>query len=188
MARAQGRPSAPHIWYPARRCPGGSGPARSGLSQPGPPAPHRVDLAAFLPAPARRPGAELIQPVAWMPLGPNHDLRRQFAGFIFISAAPPRAGEPALCLLPVQPPPRPPGCRVDSPFSSLFLPWAPPAPSPLLVPGAWVVARAGAGGGGLGTCSWGPVWRHLSELSLTPHTWSPAPCQGHRHWPGRSCP
>lgn len=113
----------------ARRCPGGSGPARSGLSQPGPPAPHRVDLAAFLPAPARRPGAELIQPVAWMPLGPNHDLRRQFAGFIFISAAPPRAGEPALCLLPVQPPPRPPGCRVDSPFSSLFLPWAPPAPS-----------------------------------------------------------
>lgn len=38
-----------------------------------------------------------------------------------------------------------------------------------------------------GTCFLGPVRGHFSELSLTPHTWS-APCLGHRHWPGCSCP
>lgn len=74
--------------------------------------------------------AELILLVAWMPLGPNHDLRRQFWGFIFISAAPP--------LFPVQPPPCTPAVG-----------WAAPACG-LLSPGSGQPLSESAEAGGVG--------------------------------------
>lgn len=78
-----------------------------------------VGLAAGSPLSqlARWQCAELLMPVAWMPLGPNHDLRRQFWGFIYIcSPSPLPCGAPALPQVVGEQP---------LPVSPLSWPWAP---------------------------------------------------------------
>lgn len=191
----------PQHLVPGQTLPRWQGPRQvSARASPAPPALHGLDLAAG------------SQPVAWMPLGPATPSggNSGFYFWFYFYLRSPSQGQ-RTC-----PPPAPCGASPltprlgdGSPFSSspLFLPWAPPSksgggsagacapftPAPYqglglgFRPGE-APARTRAGGGALATCFLGPGWGRLSELSLTPHTWSAAPCLGRRHWPGCSCP
>lgn len=205
MASAQGRPSAPNIWSPGETLSRWQWPRQVRPEPAWPPRPTPRGPGSLSPCSRPAPGCRAHPACGLDAFGPQPRPQEAIHGFYFYLRSPSQGRR--TCPLP-----RPCAASTSTPrlqggqsflISVLALGTPRPQqerrgvraawglwsvrPSPLLVPGAWVVARARAGGGGLGTCSLGPVWRHLSELSLTPHTWSPAPCQGHRHWPGRSC-